>query len=48
MHSKFFAHQIMELLTDSACQAIEQHSDFFTWVTQNGHKEEVDGLTILA
>jgi hypothetical protein len=38
----------MELLTDSAHQAIEQHSDFYTWVSQNGHKEEVDGLTILA
>ncbi len=38
----------MELLTDSAHQAIEQHSDFYTWVSQNGCEEEVDGLTILA
>jgi hypothetical protein len=27
MHSKFLRNQIMELLTDSACQAIEQHSN---------------------
>jgi hypothetical protein len=38
----------MELLTDSACQAIEQHSDFYTWVSQNIRKKEVDGLMILA
>jgi hypothetical protein len=48
MHSKFLSHQIMELLTDSACWVIEQHSDFYTWVSQSGRKEEVDGLTILA
>jgi hypothetical protein len=47
MHSKFLGHQIMELLTDSAHHAIEQHSDFYTWVSQNGREEEVDGLTIL-
>jgi hypothetical protein len=28
MHSKFLGHQIIELLTDSAHQAIEQRSDF--------------------
>jgi hypothetical protein len=39
MHSKFLGHQIMELLTDSACQAIKQHSNLYTWVSQNGHKE---------
>jgi hypothetical protein len=48
MHSKFLGHQIMELLTDLACQAIEQHSDFYTWGSQNRRKEEVDGLTLLA
>ncbi len=48
MHSKFLGHQIMELLTDSAHQAIEQHSDFYTWVSQSRRKEEVDGSTILA
>jgi hypothetical protein len=48
MHSKFLGHQIMELLTDSARQAIKQHSNLYTWVSQNGRKEEVDGLTLLA
>jgi hypothetical protein len=48
MHSKFLGHQIMELLTDSACQAIKQHSNLYTWVSQNGREEEVDGLTLLA
>ena len=48
MHSKFLVHQIMELLTDSACQAIEQHANQYTWISQNGCKEEVDGLMILA
>ncbi len=48
MHSKFLGHQIMELLTDSAHQAIKQHSNLYTWVSQNGRKEEVDGLTLLA
>ncbi len=38
MHSKFLRHQIMELLTESACQAIEQHSVFYMWVSQNGCK----------
>jgi hypothetical protein len=46
MHSKFLGHQIMELLKDSAHQAIKQHSDVYMWVGQNGHKEEVDGLPI--
>jgi hypothetical protein len=48
MHYKFLGRQIMELLTYSAHQTIEQHSYFYTWVSQNRHKEEVDGLTILA
>jgi hypothetical protein len=38
----------MELLAPSARQAIEQHTHLFTWITQNGREEEVDGLTIVA
>ncbi len=48
MHSKFLGHQIMELLAPSARQAIEQHANLYTWISQNGRKEEVDGLMILA
>jgi hypothetical protein len=48
MHSKFLAHQLLKLLTDSACQAIEQQSSLYTWVTAYRHEEELDGLTILA
>ena len=48
MHSKFLAHQLLELLTDAAHQAIEQQSLLYTWVTANRHEEELDGLTILA
>jgi hypothetical protein len=48
MHSKFLAHQLLELFTDSACQAIEQQSSLYTWTTANRHKEELDGSTILA
>ncbi len=48
MHSKFLGHQIMELLTDLAHQAIEQHSNLYTWVSQKGREEEVDGLMLLA
>ncbi len=48
MHSKFLGDQIMELLAPSAHQAIEQHTNLYTWISQNGHVEEVDGLTILA
>jgi hypothetical protein len=48
MHSKILGHQVMELLAPSAGQAIEQHAHLFTWITQNGREEEVDGLTIVA
>ena len=48
MHSKFLGHQLLELLTDSACQAIEQQSKLYTWANLSGREEEVDGLTILA
>jgi hypothetical protein len=48
MHSKILAHQLLELLTESACQAIEQQSALFTWTSGNRHEEEFNGLTILA
>jgi hypothetical protein len=48
MHSKFLGHHLLKLLTDSACQAIEQQSSIYTWISQSGNEEEVDGLTILA
>ena len=46
MHSKFLAHHILELLTDSGRQAIEQQSALFTW--SSGRDFEIDGLTVLA
>jgi hypothetical protein len=33
----------MELLSPSA-----QHAHLFTWISQNGHEEDVDGLMIVA
>ncbi len=48
MHSKFLGHQLLELLTDSARQAIEQQSKLYTWANLSGREEEVDGQTILA
>jgi hypothetical protein len=48
MHSKFLGHHLLKLLTDLAHQAIEQQSSIYTWISQSGTKEEVDGLTILA
>ena len=48
MHSNFLGHQLMELLAPTARQAIEQHAHLYTWISQNGREEEVDGLTILA
>jgi hypothetical protein len=48
MHSMFLGHQIMELLTPSAHQAIEQQANLYTCISKNGREEEVDGLTILA
>ncbi len=46
MHSKILAHQLLEILTESACQAIEQQSALYTWTS--GREEELDGLTSLA
>jgi hypothetical protein len=45
MHSKFLGHHLLKLLTDSARQAIEQQSSIYTWISQSGNEEEVDGLT---
>ncbi len=46
MHSRFLGHQLLEILTDSAHQAIEQRSALYTWTS--GREEEFNGLTILA
>ena len=43
MHSQILGHQTMELLSPSA-----QHTHLFTWISQNGHEEDVDGLMIVA
>jgi hypothetical protein len=41
------AHQLMSLLTPTACQAVEQHKGLYTRRTPDGKEEEMDGLTIL-
>jgi hypothetical protein len=48
MHSKFLEHHLLELLSNSAHQAIEQNSDIHTWSTLDGINKEVDGLMFLA
>jgi hypothetical protein len=48
MHSKFLGHHLLELLTDSAHQAIEQQNLLYTWTSNLGMEEEIDGLTVLA
>ncbi len=48
MHSKFLGHHLLELLTDLARQAIEQQSSLYTWTSNSGMEEEIDGLTVLA
>jgi hypothetical protein len=48
MHSKFMAHQLMALLTPTACQAVKQLNGLYTWCTPDGKEEEMDGPTILA
>ncbi len=48
MHSKFLGHHLLELLSNSAWQAIKQNSDIYTWSTLDGIDEEVDGVTLLA
>jgi hypothetical protein len=47
--SKILAQQTLAMLTDEACQVIEQQSDVFTWKDLTGNEdEEMDGLTIIA
>jgi hypothetical protein len=46
MHSKFLAHQLLEILTESGRQGIKQMSALYTWTS--GREEEADSLTILA
>jgi hypothetical protein len=48
MHSKFLSHHLLELLTDSACQAIKQQSSLYTWISTSQTNEDFDGLTTLA
>ena len=48
MHSKILGHQLMELVAPSARQSIAQHAHLFTWISQHGREEEVDGLTLVA
>jgi hypothetical protein len=48
MQSKFLGHHLLELLSNSAHQAIKQNSDIYTWSTLDGIDEEVDGMTLLA
>jgi hypothetical protein len=46
--SKIFVYQVLELLTDDACQVIECQSEFYTWTDSNGLDKEMDSLTITA
>ena len=48
MHSKFMAHQVMALLTPTACQAVQQLKGLYTWCTPDGKEDEMDGPTVLA
>jgi hypothetical protein len=48
MHSKFLGHHLLELLSNSVCQAIEHNSDIYTWSTLDGINNEIDGLMLLA
>ena len=38
MHSKFLAHHLLELFTESARQVIEQQSALFMWTSGNRHE----------
>jgi hypothetical protein len=42
MHSKFLGYHLLELLTDSARQAIEQQSSLYTWISASETNKEVD------
>jgi hypothetical protein len=48
MHSKFLEYHLLELLSESARQAIEQNSSIYTWSNVEGDEEEVDGLMVFA
>jgi hypothetical protein len=48
MHSKFLAHHLLELISNSARQVIEHNNELYTWSTVDGNEEETDGMTILA
>jgi hypothetical protein len=48
MHSKFLGHHLLKLLTDPARQAIERKSSLYTWTSNSGIEEEINGLTVLA
>jgi hypothetical protein len=47
--SKILVHQTLAMLTDEACQVIEQQSEVFTWKDLTGNEDkEMDGLAIVA
>jgi hypothetical protein len=47
--SKIMVCQTLAMMTDEACQVIEQQSDIFTWKDPTGNEDEkMDGLTIVA
>ena len=48
MHSKMMAHQVLALLSKSACASIELHRKKYTWRSQDGREVEMDGPTIVA
>jgi hypothetical protein len=42
-------YQTLAMITDEACQVIEQQSDIFTWKDPTGNEDkEMDGLRIVA
>jgi hypothetical protein len=43
------AYQTLAMMTDEACQVIEQQCDIFTWKDLTGNEdEEMDGLPMVA
>ncbi len=46
MHSKFLGHHLLEILSNSAHQAIKQNSNIYKWSTLDGIDEEVDDMTL--
>jgi hypothetical protein len=41
-------HQLVALLSLTACQAVEHLKGLYTWIAPDEKEEEMDGLTILA